>query len=129
MLSLSHKKLDVYIVSLKLVEEVYKTTRSFPKEELYVLVSQVRRTAISVSSNIAEGAARISKKEKKRFYEIAGSSLVEVDTQFEIALTLQYCNDTQMKELKEYLESTFKMLSKMIFNLKPASGDSNPTRH
>ena len=65
MLNLSHKNLEVYKMSLKLIEEVYKATKSFPKEELYVLVSQIRRAAISVCSNIAEGASRISKKEKK----------------------------------------------------------------
>lgn len=124
MLELSHKKLDVYQISLRLIEEIYKATRSFPKEEQYVLVSQIRRAAISVCCNIAEGASRISKKEKKRFYEISRSSLVEVDTQFEIAIILAYYQKGQMKELEQYLESTFRMLSKMIGNLS-----TNPTRH
>ncbi len=117
MLNLSHKNLEVYKMSLKLIEEVYKATKSFPKEELYVLVSQIRRAAISVCSNIAEGASRISKKEKKRFYEISRSSLVDMDTQFEIAIILNYYKNGQMKELEQYLESTFRMLSKMISNL------------
>lgn len=116
MLNLSHKHLDVYKMSLKLIEEVYKATKSFPKEELYVLVSQIRRAAISVCSNIAEGASRISKKEKKRFYEISRSSLVEMDTQFEIAIILQYYKNGQMKDLEQCLQSTFRMLSKMISN-------------
>jgi four helix bundle protein len=124
MLNLSHKKLDVYQVSLKLIQEVYIATRSFPKEEQFVLISQIRRAAISVCSNIAEGASRISKQEKKRFYEISRSSLVEMDTQFEIAIILAYYKNGQMKELEQYLESTFRMLSKMIGNL-----NSNPTRH
>src|SRR6476646_4730638 len=80
MLNLSHKQLDVYQISLKLVKEVYNATKQFPKEEQYVLTSQLRRAAISVSSNIAEGAARRSKREKRRFYEISRSSLVEIDT-------------------------------------------------
>ena len=117
MLNLSHKKLDVYTMSLKLIEEVYIATKKFPKEEQFVLVSQIRRAAISVCSNIAEGASRISKREKKRFYEISRSSLVEMDTQFEIAILLQYNKNGQMKELEQYLESTFRMLSKMISNL------------
>ena len=117
MLNLSHKNLEVYKMSLNLIEEVYKATKSFPKEELYVLVSQIRRAAISVCSNIAEGVSRISKKEKKRFYEISRSSLVEMDTQFEIAIILNYYKNGQMKELEQYLESTFRMLSKMISNL------------
>jgi len=57
MLDLSHKKLDVYVLSLKLVKEIYLLTQRFPQEEKYVLVSQLRRAAISVCSNIAEGAS------------------------------------------------------------------------
>lgn len=117
MLTLSHKNLDVYQISLKLVKEVYAATRQFPKEEQYVLISQIRRAAISVSSNIAEGASRISKAEKKRFYEIARSSLVEMDTQFEIAIILEYYKKEQMQALDQFSESTFRMLSKMIENL------------
>lgn len=124
MLNLSHKNLEVYKISLNLLEEVYSATKGFPKEELYVLVSQIRRAAISVCSNIAEGASRISKKEKKRFYEISRSSLVEMDTQFEIAIILKYYKNGHMKELEQYLESAFRMLSKMISNL-----NQPPTTH
>ncbi len=127
MLKLSHKNLDVYKFSLKLVEEVYKVTKTFPKEELFVLVSQIRRAAISVCSNLAEGASRVSKKEKKRFYEISRSSLVEMDTQFEIALILHYFKNGQINELEQYLESTFRMLSKMIENLRESPLPTNPT--
>lgn len=118
MLNLSHKTLEVYKISLKFVKEIYKATRQFPKEEQFVLISQIRRAAISVASNIAEGASRISKREKKRFYEISRSSLVEIDTQFEIAIILEYYKKGQMAELEQYLESTFRMLCKMIENLK-----------
>ncbi len=124
MLKLSHKNLDVYKISLNLLEEVYKITRHYPKEELYVLVSQIRRVAISVCSNIAEGASRISRTEKKRFYEISRSSLVELDTQIEISLILKYNQPDQIKELEQYLESAFRMLSKMIDNIR-----QNPTSH
>lgn len=125
MLDLSHKRLDVYQIGMKLIKEVYKTTVDFPKDERYALVTQIRRAAVSVCSNIAEGASRISKKEKKRFYEISRSSLVEMDTQFEIALILDYCKTGQIKELEQYLESTFRMLSKMINNLT----DNKPISH
>jgi four helix bundle protein len=124
MLNLSHKNLDVYQIAMNLVKEVYKATASFPKEEQYVLISQIRRVAISVCSNIAEGASRISKREKKRFYEVSRSSLVEMDTQFEIAIILEYYKNGQMQQLEQYLESTFRILSKMISNLT-----SNPTNH
>ena len=117
MLNLSHKNLDVYKLSLKFLEEVYIATKNFPKAALYVLVSQIRLAAISVCSNIAQGASRISKKEKKRFYEISSNSRVEMATQFEIAIILTYYKNGQMKELEQYLESTFRMLSKMISNI------------
>jgi four helix bundle protein len=124
MLNVSHKKLDVYQISLNLVKEVYKATRQFPREGQYVLISQIRRAAVSVVCNIAEGASRISKPEKKRFYEISRSSAVELDTQFEIAIILEYYKQGQIAEMEQYLKSTFRMLSKMIDNL-----GSNPTRH
>ena len=122
MLNLSHKKLDVYALSLKLVKELYEVTGKFPPEEKYVLVNQLRRAAISVCSNIAEGAARRSKLEKKRFYEVSRSSAVEIDTQFEIALLLEYVNDIQITAIEQHLESVFRMLSKMIDNLDTGSG-------
>ena len=108
---------------MQLVREVYKLTTHFPKYEQYVLVSQLRRAAISVCSNIAEGASRASKAEKKRFYEISRGSAVEIDTQIEITLILEYLKKDQITELEKYLESVFRMLSKMIDNLQP------PTSH
>ncbi len=67
MLNLAHKKLEVYKMSLLLVKEVYKLTKNFPKEEQYVLVSQLRRAAISVCSNIAEGSSRRTKPDRNGF--------------------------------------------------------------
>lgn len=118
MLNLSHKNLDVYKTSLLLLKEVYQFTKLFPREEQFVLVTQLRRAAVSVSSNLAEGAARKSNKEKRRFYEISRSSLVEVDAQIEISLILGYIKNESIIEFKKYLESTFKMLSKMITNME-----------
>ena len=118
MLDLSHKKLEVYKISLLMVKEIYRLTKFFPKEEQFVLVSQLRRAAVSVCSNLAEGAARKSSKEKKRFYEISRSSLVEVDTQIEISLLQDYLKEETIKTLNEYIESIFRMLSKMIINLE-----------
>lgn len=117
MLHLSHKKLDVYNIPLKLVKEVYTVTKTFPAEERYVLVTQLRRAAISVCSNIAEGSSRSSINEKKRFLEISRSSLVEIDTQLEISLIIEYIKNEQIKELESYLERTFMMLTKMMEKL------------
>jgi four helix bundle protein len=119
MLNLSHKGLDVYRLALLFVKEVYEITKTFPKEERFVLVTQMRRATISVCSNIAEGAARRSKQEKKRFYEVARSSIVELDTQLEICIILGYLAGNNLDELNQSLESIFRMLSKMIDNLEP----------
>jgi four helix bundle protein len=118
MLQLSHKKLDVYQIALKLVKEVYTITQNFPPEERFLIVNQVRRAAISVCSNLAEGSARKSKQEKIRFFEISRSSAVEIDTQFEIVLILQYVKNDQINQLEQYLESVFRMISKLISNLE-----------
>jgi four helix bundle protein len=125
MLILSHKKLDVYVISLKLVKEVYKITKAFPKEEQYILVNQLRRAVISVCSNIAEGAARKSKREKQRFYEIARSSAVEIDTQLEVSVSLGYIEKDHLKDINQQLESVFKMLSKLIASMDAQA----PTSH
>jgi four helix bundle protein len=123
MLHLSHKKLDVYNIALKLVKEVYTVTKTFPAEERYVLVTQLRRAAISVCSNIAEGSSRSSINEKKRFLEISRSSLVEIDTQIEISLIIEYIKNEQIKELESYLERTFMMLTKMMEKLSIKTTD------
>jgi four helix bundle protein len=114
MLALSHKKLTVYQRSVELVSYVYLKTEQFPKEEKFGLVSQMRRSAVSISSNIAEGASRKSEKERKRFYEIARSSLVELDTQVEISLNLKYFTKKDVKIMATMANATFAMLSNMV---------------
>lgn len=127
MLNLSHKNLEVYHISLLFVKEVYLLTNDFPKQELYSLVSQIRRAAISVCSNIAEGASRISPKEKKRYYEVARGSIVEIDTQLEIAISLNYYSKNNEHPVEKYMESIFRILSKMISNLILSQAPSSST--
>ncbi len=79
-----------------LVTEVYRTTREFPKEELYGLVSQIRRAAVSIPSNIAEGQARLSRREFRQFLGIARGSLVELETQLLIAVNLGYIENSEL---------------------------------
>lgn len=117
MLSLSHKKLDVYVIALKLVKEIYRVTKRFPGEERFVLTSQLRRAAISVCSNIAEGSSRKTKREKRRFFEISRSSAVEIDTQIEIAFLIDYIQKVEIAELEAYLERVFMMLTKLLDKL------------
>ena len=114
MLKLAHKNLDVWKMSLILVSEIYRLTQSFPREEQFGLTSQLRRASVSVISNIAEGFARSSELETKRFLDIARSSLVEVDTQIEIALKLKYLIEEDIIDLTESYNHIFAMLTKLI---------------
>lgn len=113
MLNLNHKKLKVWKRSIELVAELYKVTELLPDQEKFGLVSQLRRAAVSISSNISVGAARKSKIEKKRFFEISRSSLVEIDTQIEIALVLNYLSKNQIVFLNKLTNETFVMLSSL----------------
>ena len=118
MLELSHKKLDAWKKSIELVSVVYKLTQKFPMQEQYGLTSQIRRSAISVPSNISEGTARSSKAETLRFLDISRASLVELDTQIEIAVKLNYLNSSDTNTISEMINHTFAMLSKFIQKIK-----------
>jgi four helix bundle protein len=85
-----HRNLEVWKKSMALVVEMYRVTRTFPHDELYGLVSQLRRAAVSVPSNIAEGYGRNSPRELYQFVGTARGSLAEVETQIEIARDLEY---------------------------------------
>jgi four helix bundle protein len=85
-----HYNLHAWKKAIVLVKDVYNVTKSFPNEEIYGLVSQMRRAAVSVPSNIAEGAARSSKKEFIRFLTISRGSLSELETQLFISVELGY---------------------------------------
>ena len=89
-LQLNHQKLIVFIAAQEFSVECYKIIKVFPGEERFNLVQQIRRAALSVVLNIAEGASRKSLAERRRFFEIARSSLVEVDAAFDIAFRLGY---------------------------------------
>lgn len=114
MLNLNHKNLEVYKKAKELVKLIYKITTQLPKEEMFGLTSQIRRAAISIPSNIAEGAARKSKIERKRFYEITRASLVELDTQIEITIELEILNKNSLQDLDNLVNHNFALLSKLI---------------
>lgn len=88
----THKQLDVWQQAMVLVKMVYDITASFPREEMFGLTSQMRRAAVSIPSNIAEGCARSSTKEYLHFVIISRGSLSELDTQIDIAIMLGYCD-------------------------------------
>ena len=108
-----HKKLDVWKESVALATEIYKITNNFPKSEIYGIVSQMRRAAVSVPSNSAEGAARNSDKEFAQFLNIAGGSLSELDTQVEIAANLGYVT----VEIKEVVDLKISAISAKLAGL------------
>ena len=112
----SHRDLDVWKKSVTLVSEIYTVTRTFPPEEMYGLVNQMRRAAVSVPSNIAEGAARDSQKEFLRFLSIAIGSLAEMETQVVIAKNLKFL-DTE-NHLSQEIEQIRRMLHGLINGVK-----------
>lgn len=118
MLKLNHKNLDVWQLAKRLVFDIYRITAKYPKEELFGLINQTRRASVSISSNIAEGASRRSLVERRRFYEIARSSLVEVDNHIEIANELGFLNNDDIVELAGKLNELFAKLSKFIEKAK-----------
>jgi four helix bundle protein len=89
-LQLAHTKLDVFQASKEFVLECYRVTRNFPPEEKFAMTSQIRCAALSTHLNVAEGCSRKSLAERKRFYEVSRGSVIEVDTAFDIALSLNY---------------------------------------
>lgn len=112
-----HRKLEVWQNAMKLVKTVYLLTKGFPKTEIFGLVAQMQRAAISVPCNIAEGAARKSKKEFLYFLNIAQGSLSELDTQLELAYELGYIEEQKRTQVMLELIRIFKMLSGLIRSL------------
>ncbi len=95
----TYKKLLIWQKAMSLVTETYEITKQFPKEELFGLTSQIRRSAISIPSNIAEGYGRKSNKEYFRFLTISISSLFEFQTQIEISKNINYLNENDFNKL------------------------------
>ena len=112
----THKDLEVWQLSIDLVESVYKVTNSFPKAELYGLTSQMRRAAVSIPSNISEGAARKGNKEYLQFLYIALGSLSELETQLLISVRLGFSIDHS--ESTKLIETIRKKLLNLIKYLK-----------
>lgn len=113
----NHKDLNVWQESIEFVTKIYSITHQFPKEEIYGLTSQIRRAAVSVPSNIAEGAARKSKTEFKQFLYISLGSLSEVETQLIISKNLEYIDKTTYDNLNHKVISIRKMITGLIKSL------------
>lgn len=107
-------KLEVFKKSHELTIQIYQTTKSFPREEVYSLTSQLRRATTSIPSNIAEGRARGSNADYKRFLIIARGSLEETRYQLLLSKDLQYITINQYQELENKVEEISKMLNSLI---------------
>ena len=113
-LKLNHQKLDIYKISSQFVFECYKLTRKLPVEEKFGMFVQIRRAALSVHLNIAEGCSRKSPNERNRYFEIARRSVIEIDSAIGISFKLEYVKLSDLKPLGESIVSTFKLITGMI---------------
>jgi len=122
-MSLSYRDLRVWQKSMKLVVDVYLATQSFPKHEIYGLVSQMRRAAVSIPSNIAEGKGRLTDRDRSHFFSQARGSLLELETQILIANELNYLPSEESRTLMALSGETGRMLNALVASIRP-----NPTR-
>ncbi len=114
----NYKQLDVWKRSLKLTVEVYKISQKFPSEEKFGLMSQIRRCAVSVPSNIAEGAGRRTDGEFVNFLGIAHGSICELETQLYVAEELNYLQSIELNKVISELNEIQKMLYTLILKFQ-----------
>lgn len=108
------QRLEVWNASIELSDEVHQITKTFPKYELYGITSQIRRSSVSIPSNIAEGAGRKSNKEFLQFLSIANGSAYELFTQLILAFKAEYLDEENKNKLINKLNSIIRMLYKLI---------------
>ena len=113
-----HKKLDAWLKAIELTVETYRQTERLPGDEKFGLISQMRRVAVSIASNIAEGDARDTKKDFIRFLHNAKGSLSELDTQVVICIQLGYLSGDDCEILNEHIKRESKLLTGLIRYLK-----------
>ena len=111
-----HQKLEVWQQSMMLVKEIYAVSSTFPAQEMYGLTNQMRRAAVSIPANIAEGAARYGDKEYLHFLSIARGSVSELDTHLQIATMLGFLPENQ--QLQNLVDTVGKLLSGLAKKLK-----------
>ena len=113
----TYRDLDIWKKGLEIVKDIYKITESFPKQELYGLCTQMRRSAVSIPSNIAEGFRRYHNKEYKQFLYITLGSCAELETQITIAKEINYVSKESEDALLERLDHICRMVSNLIKKL------------
>lgn len=117
----SYRDLIVWQKSMQLVTDVYRLTRDLPKEEQYGLLSQIRRSAVSIPSNIAEGYGRKSTSDYIRFLQISRGSLYELQTQIEICLNLDFLSRQDFDDIYEKSSEIERMLNGLIKKVKASA--------
>src|SRR5436309_1195706 len=117
----SYRDLIAWRKAMELVTEIYRATRTFPRDELYGLTNQLRRAAVSVPSNISEGQARYSQKEFRHFLSHARGSLVEIETQLIIGHNLGYLNEKESHGLLARAAELGRILNGLIASIRPAA--------
>jgi four helix bundle protein len=118
----TYKDLEVWQAAMKLVFDVYRETATFPRHEMFGLTSQLRRAAVSVASNIAEGKGRFSDRELSQFLSVARGSIFEIETQVAIAVELSFMAKAQSKELLSRCAEVGRLLNGLIRAVrKPAA--------
>src|SRR5687767_5342726 len=121
----SYRNLEVWQKSMDLVVEVYKLSKQFPKDEQFGLTPQIRRAAVSISANIAEGQGRLSDGDFLRFLRIARGSLTETETHLLIAVRLEYVSREEAKPIWSLLQETSRLLTNLIHSLEKDKHDAN----
>ena len=117
----NYKELKVWQKAVDLATKVYEITKNFPKEEVYGLTSQIRRSAVSIASNIAEGAGRNSRKDFNNFLGISNGSLCELNTQILIASRIRLINEVELKKIQQDIVE----IQKMNWSLKKSLSPEN----
>lgn len=125
----SFEGLDAYKSAKELTILIYKLMNSFPREELYALCDQLRRSTVSVTSNIAEGSAYVSPQQKTHFLEISFGSLMEVLSQMDVAHDLQYINDNDFNEVREKVNQTARLISGLKKYFQSTTNNSQKTSY
>ena len=114
----SFRQLYAWQESHKLTLLIYETTKEFPKEEIFGLTSQIRRSASSVGANLAEGFCRVSLKDKAHFYTIAAGSISETENHLELSHDLKYVTTDAYAKLREQIVSVHKLCNALIKSIK-----------
>ncbi len=112
------RELEIWKLGMQIVKAVYKVANKLPKEEKFGLISQLKRAAVSVPANIAEGCSRYSEKDFNRFLQISIGSLFEVETELLLCIQLEFIEKNEITDLLQLIDEEEKMISKMIAKVK-----------